>query len=63
MLELMLKRQKPPPFLMRVFFSGGPTRTCTWDQWIMRADIQRKPLAFQELMALNIGLQVFVWLI
>jgi len=29
------KKTKPPPLLMRVCFSGGPTRTWTWDQRIM----------------------------
>ena len=28
------QKTKPPPFLMRVCFSGGPTRTWTWDQRI-----------------------------
>ena len=31
-----------------IFISGGPIRTWTWDQRIMRADTQRKPLGFQE---------------
>jgi len=32
-----------------IFTSGEPTRTLTWDQSSIRADIQRKPLGFQEL--------------
>ena len=53
--KLTVLNGKPPPFLMRVCFSGGPTWTRTRDQRIMSKDTQKIANVYAALQAVVCG--------